>query len=200
MHLPLLPSLSSFIFIYSSFFFFPLYKSLYTITLSSFIYSSLSPFVHLQLHVQLFFFFIMDSSSFSLFSFMTLFMLFSSNRSEGVPLSTNSRWIVDNRSGQRVKLACVNWASHLKPVVTEGLSKKPLDQISKRILAMGFNCVRLTWPIYLATNDTLASLTVKQSFQNFGLNEDIVGIRINNPSIIDLSLIKAFQVRLNTNY
>ncbi|XP_044484972.1 glycosyl hydrolase 5 family protein-like [Mangifera indica] len=135
----------------------------------------------------------MDSSSFSLFSFMTLFMLFSSNRSEGVPLSTNSRWIVDNRSGQRVKLACVNWASHLKPVVTEGLSKKPLDQISKRILAMGFNCVRLTWPIYLATNDTLASLTVKQSFQNFGLNEDIVGIRINNPSIIDLSLIKAFQ-------
>ncbi|GLT86552.1 hypothetical protein SLE2022_046860 [Rubroshorea leprosula] len=67
-----------------------------------------------------------------------------------LPLSTNSRWIVDDQTGQRVKLACANWVSHLEPIVAEGLaeglSKQPLDVISKKILSMGFNCVRLTCP------------------------------------------------------
>ncbi|KAF3431158.1 hypothetical protein FNV43_RR25888 [Rhamnella rubrinervis] len=110
----------------------------------------------------------------------------------GLPLSTSSRWIVDE-AGQRVKLACLNWVAHLDAVVAEGLSKQPLDVISNRILSMGFNCVRLTWPIYLATNHSLASLTVRKSFQNLGLRESIAGIQANNPSIIDLPLIKAFQ-------
>ncbi|KAJ4710974.1 Cellulase (Glycosyl hydrolase family 5) [Melia azedarach] len=109
-----------------------------------------------------------------------------------LPLSTNSRWVVDE-SGQRVKLACVNWVSHLEAVVAEGLSKQPVDVISKKIAAMGFNCVRLTWPLFLATNDSLASLTVRQSFQKLGLLEAIAGIQTNNPSIIDLPLIKAYQ-------
>lgn len=109
------------------------------------------------------------------------------------PLSTNSRWIVDD-SGKRVKLACVNWVTHLEAVVAEGLSKQPVDVISRRILEMGFNCVRLTWPLYLATNDTLASMTVRQSFQKLGLMESIAGFQVNNPSLIDLTLIKAYQV------
>ncbi|KAG6713877.1 hypothetical protein I3842_05G175000 [Carya illinoinensis] len=110
-----------------------------------------------------------------------------------LPLYTNSRWIVDGE-GQRVKLACVNWVSHMEVVVAEGLSKQPVDAISDRIKSMGFNCVRLTWPLFLATNDSLASLTVRQSFQNLGLSESIAGIQANNPSIVDLSLIQAFQV------
>ncbi|GMI87737.1 hypothetical protein like AT1G13130 [Hibiscus trionum] len=109
-----------------------------------------------------------------------------------LPLSTNSRWIVDE-GGQRVKLACVNWVSHLEPVLAEGLSKQSMDTIAKRIVSTGFNCVRLTWPLFLITNDSLASLTVRQSFQRFGLLESIVGIQANNPSIIDVSLIKAYQ-------
>ncbi|PQQ05210.1 uncharacterized protein Pyn_23910 [Prunus yedoensis var. nudiflora] len=109
-----------------------------------------------------------------------------------VPLSTSSRWIVDE-SGQRVKLACVNWVSHLEAVVAEGLSKQPVDAISKRIASLGFNCVRLTWPTFLATNDTLASVTVRQSFQSLGLSESIAGLQSNNPSIIDLTLIQAYQ-------
>lgn len=136
--------------------------------------------------------------SFSLFSVLHLLTVFSIKYFkpvDGFPLSTNSRWIVDDKSGQRVKLACVNWASHLEPVVAEGLSKKPVDAISKEILAMGFNCVRFTWPIYLATNDSLASLTVRQSFLKIGLTETIAGIQTNNPSIIDLPLIEVFQVR-----
>ncbi|PON42296.1 1,4-alpha-glucan-branching enzyme [Parasponia andersonii] len=109
-----------------------------------------------------------------------------------LPLSTNSRWIVDE-SGQRVKLACLNWVSHLEAVVAEGLSKQPIDAIAGRISSLGFNCVRLTWPLYLATNDSLASLTVRQSFQSLGLTQAIAGIQSNNPSIIDLPLIQAFQ-------
>ena len=111
----------------------------------------------------------------------------------GLPLRTDSRWIV-GQDGRRVKLACVNWVSHLEVVVAEGLSKKPVDAISKGIKSMGFNCVRLTWPILLVTNDSLASLTVRSSFQNLGLLESVAGVQTNNPSIIDLPLIQAFQV------
>lgn len=112
-----------------------------------------------------------------------------------LPLSTDSRWIVDE-TGRRVKLACVNWASHLEAVVAEGLSKQPVDLISKQIGSMGFNCVRLTWPLFLATNESLANLTVRKSFTRLGLIESVAGFQANNPSLIDLSLINAYQVRI----
>lgn len=115
------------------------------------------------------------------------------------PLSTNSRWIV-NESGRRVKLACVNWVTHLEVAVAEGLSKQPVDVISKKIVDMGFNCVRLTWPLFLFTNDSLASLTVRQSFKNLGLLESIAGLQANNPSIVDLPLITAYQVFTSTPF
>ncbi|KAL3511360.1 hypothetical protein ACH5RR_030761 [Cinchona calisaya] len=119
-------------------------------------------------------------------------MIFSPKAVVAQPLYTNSRWIV-NESGQRVKLACVNWVTHLEVVVAEGLSKQPVDVISKNIVDLGFNCVRLTWPLFLFTNDTLASLTVRQSFRMVGLTDSISGFQTNNPSIIDLSLIDAYQ-------
>lgn len=135
---------------------------------------------------------------FSFLSLLWLPIIFSSvilqsKLAMALPLYTNSRWIVDGE-GQRVKLACVNWVSHMEVVVAEGLSKQPVDAISKRIKSMGFNCVRLTWPLFLATNDSLSSLTVRQSFQSLGLTESISGIQANNPSIVDLSLIQAYQV------
>ncbi|XP_024993411.1 uncharacterized protein LOC112527181 [Cynara cardunculus var. scolymus] len=111
-----------------------------------------------------------------------------------LPLSTNSRWIVDNgNGGERVKLSCVNWVSHLDAVVAEGLSKQPVDAISNKISAMGFNCVRLTYPLFLFTNDSFASVTVRQSLRKLGLIESIAGFQSNNPSIIDLPLLQAFQ-------
>ncbi|KAJ1392849.1 Ricin B, lectin domain [Sesbania bispinosa] len=109
-----------------------------------------------------------------------------------LPLYTNGRWIV-NEGGNRVKLSCVNWVSHMDALVAEGLSQQPLDVISKGIKSMGFNCVRLTWPLFLLTNDSFTSLTVRHSFQNLGLLQSISGIQANNPSIIDLPLIKAYQ-------
>ncbi|EXB82480.1 hypothetical protein L484_027655 [Morus notabilis] len=125
--------------------------------------------------------------------FISLFTIITqTSTGSAEPLYTNSRWIVDE-GGRRVKLACVNWVSHLEPVVAEGLSKQPLDVIAAQISALGFNCVRLTWPIYLATNDSLASLTVRDSFQRLGLEESIAGLQTYNPSIVDLSLIQAYQ-------
>uniref|UniRef100_A0A804HMS0 Glycoside hydrolase family 5 domain-containing protein n=1 Tax=Musa acuminata subsp. malaccensis TaxID=214687 RepID=A0A804HMS0_MUSAM len=114
------------------------------------------------------------------------------HNSSALPLSSSSRWIVDE-SGLRVKLACVNWVSHLEPVVVEGMGKQPLDTISKKIAAMGFNCVRLTWPLFLVTNDSLAGLTVRQSFQALGLMESIAAIQVNNPDLLNLTLIQAFK-------
>jgi hypothetical protein len=131
----------------------------------------------------------------SIFSFLVIFsdVMIPQKHVTALPLSTNSRWIVDE-NGQRVKLACVNWVSHLEVMVAEGLSEQPMDAIAKRIVSMGFNCVRLTWPVFLVTNDTLGSLTVRQSLRSLGLLESISGIQANNPSIIDLPLLNVYQV------
>ncbi|KAE8670465.1 Cytochrome P450 86A2 [Hibiscus syriacus] len=78
-------------------------------------------------------------------------------------------------------------------MLAEVLSRQPMDVIAKRIVSMGFNYVRYTWPVFLVTNDSLASLTVRQSFQRLGFVESIAEIQANNPSIIDVPLIKAYQ-------
>ncbi|WVZ22456.1 hypothetical protein V8G54_001000 [Vigna mungo] len=148
--------------------------------------------------------------SFLLINILSVLIIFFSGGGGGIvdvrpvaatalPLRTDSRWIV-GQDGRRVKLACVNWVSHVEAVVAEGLSKKPVDDISQGIKSMGFNCVRLTWPILLVTNDSLASLTVRRSFQNLGLLDSVAGVQTNNPSIIDLPLIQAFQVTFFFNF
>ena len=60
---------------------------------------------------------------------------------------------------------------------------------------MGFNCVRLSWLTFLFSDDSLGAVTVRQYFQNLGLAQALAGIQSNNPSIIDLPIQKAFQVR-----
>lgn len=113
-------------------------------------------------------------------------------QAEGLPLSTSSRWIVDER-GRRVKLACVNWPAHLEPMLAEGLGKRPVDAIAGDVAAMGFNCVRLNWPTFLVTDAYYASLTVAQSLQRLNLTESLAGVRANNPGVVDLTLIDAFK-------
>lgn len=111
-------------------------------------------------------------------------------------LSSSSRWIVD-QSGRRVKLACANWAAHLEPVVAEGLGKQPVDDIAAAVRSMGFNCVRLTWPVYLATRASISLLTVDESLRHLGLVDSAEGIAVNNPQILNLTLIEAFKVSPN---
>ncbi|KAK4780771.1 hypothetical protein SAY87_016877 [Trapa incisa] len=112
-----------------------------------------------------------------------------------LPLSTESRWIT-NGYGKRVKLACINWPSHLEPVLAEGLDKQLAYSISARVRLMGFNCVRFTWPLELPLNETLGNLTVKQSFQRLGLKESLAGIEVHNPWIVDLPLMTAYEEML----
>ncbi|CAN6268271.1 unnamed protein product [Urochloa humidicola] len=109
-----------------------------------------------------------------------------------LPLSTASRWVV-GADGRRVKLACANWASHLEPAAAEGLSRRGVGDIAARVAAMGFNCVRLTWPTYLATNTTLALLPFRWSLERLGMRESVAGVRVNNPALLDLPLIDVFR-------
>jgi hypothetical protein len=113
-------------------------------------------------------------------------------RASGLPLSTSSRWIVDE-GGRRVKLACVNWPSHLKPVLAEGLGKRPVDAIVGDVAAMGFNCVRLTWPTFLVTSASYSSVTVAESLRRLNLTESLAGVGANNPGVLDLTLTDAFK-------
>ena len=51
-------------------------------------------------------------------------------------------------SGDRVKLACVNWYGfQLEDLVINGLDRQPLDKIAGRIAELGFNCVRLVYAL-----------------------------------------------------
>lgn len=122
-----------------------------------------------------------------------IFMFLLLTVSHALPLSTNSRWIVDT-NGQRVKLACLNWVAHAETAVAEGLNRLHVDVITKKIIDLGFNCARLTWPLHLTTNRTLERMTVRESFRSNGLSTFIPGIQANNPSLLDRSLINAFQV------
>ncbi|XP_073301211.1 glycosyl hydrolase 5 family protein-like [Primulina huaijiensis] len=116
-----------------------------------------------------------------LFSYATLH--------HSLPLSTSSRWIIDEHTGDRVKLVCANWAAHLEPMLAEGLDKQPVGNIVKNVASMGFNCVRLTWATYMFTR--YADVTVAQSFSGLGLGDAMVGISRNNPRFLNLTLVDA---------
>ncbi|CAL5028279.1 unnamed protein product [Urochloa decumbens] len=108
-------------------------------------------------------------------------------------LSTSSRWIVDER-GRRVKLACVNWPSHLEPVLAEGLSHRPLAAIAAGVAAMGFNCVRLTWPTFLVAGDaTYSALTVAESLRRLNLTSALAGVEAHNAGLLGMALADAFR-------
>ncbi|XP_062117025.1 glycosyl hydrolase 5 family protein-like [Humulus lupulus] len=128
----------------------------------------------------------------TLFLIVTIMVTLQTGPARALTLSTKSRWIVDE-NGRRVKLACVNWASHLESAVPEGLSKQPIEAVAGQVSSLGFNCVHLNWATDLATDDSLASRTVRDSFKSLGLTQAISGVETNNPSIIDLPLIEAFK-------
>uniref|UniRef100_A0A0D6R3H6 Ricin B lectin domain-containing protein n=1 Tax=Araucaria cunninghamii TaxID=56994 RepID=A0A0D6R3H6_ARACU len=108
------------------------------------------------------------------------------------PLYASSRWIVD-KDGSRVKLACVNWASHVDIMVAEGLDRQPLDAITTKIGALGFNCVRLTWALYMFTDTSLGATTIRQSLRKFRLSDAENGMETHNPDLLDLSVLEVYK-------
>ncbi|GAV85091.1 Cellulase domain-containing protein, partial [Cephalotus follicularis] len=108
-----------------------------------------------------------------------------------LPLSTNKRWIIDDDSGERVKLTCVNWAAHLQPMLAEGLDKKPLSEIVAKVADNKFNCVRLTWATYMFTRYGL--LNVTDTLESLGLWAAREGIEMNNPEVLTMTLVQAYD-------
>ncbi|XP_051151274.1 glycosyl hydrolase 5 family protein-like [Andrographis paniculata] len=108
-----------------------------------------------------------------------------------LPLSTKSRWIIDEANGNRVKLVCANWAAHLDAMVAEGLNRRPVGEIAKDVKRMGFNCVRFTWATYMFTR--FSNVTVSESLGKLGLHDAIEGIKKQNPNFLKLKLIDAHR-------
>ncbi|KAL2544268.1 Glycosyl hydrolase superfamily protein [Forsythia ovata] len=126
------------------------------------------------------------------FEVIFLFLFLLSNITifcNSLPLSTSSRWIVDQKTGIRVKLGCVNWVSHLQPMIAEGLEKKPVKYISGKVSSMGFNCVRFTWATYMFTRANYSKITVSQSLDDLGLKQAKAGIAKNNPQLLNLTVV-----------
>ncbi|XP_076887470.1 glycosyl hydrolase 5 family protein-like [Bidens hawaiensis] len=124
------------------------------------------------------------------------FLIFSVLHSHSFPLSTSSRWIIDEHSGHRVKLACVNWPGHLQVMIPEGLNKKPMKNIVSDINnIMGFNCVRLTWATYMYTR--YANLTVSESLDRWNLTAAKDGVAKNNPEVLGMSIVDAQNAVVN---
>ena len=107
-----------------------------------------------------------------------------------LPLSTSGRWIIDATTGQRVKLVCVNWPSHMQAMLAEGLHLQPLDSITAMVAKLQFNCVRLTYSIHMFTR--YANLTIQQSLENYDMKNAMTGITQNNHFMLNMTLVETY--------
>ncbi|XP_030453903.2 glycosyl hydrolase 5 family protein-like isoform X1 [Syzygium oleosum] len=115
------------------------------------------------------------------------------NSTSPLPLSTDGRWIVDATTGRRVKLACVNWAAHLEPMLAEGLDKKPLGDIVAKIRRLRFNCVRLTWATHMFTQPGHGERPVEETLDALGLAKAKGGVARNNPLVLNMTHVEAYD-------
>ncbi|CAI9090097.1 OLC1v1024788C1 [Oldenlandia corymbosa var. corymbosa] len=106
----------------------------------------------------------------------------------GYPLSTDKRWIRDDATGQRVKLACVNWPGHQETMLPEGLHKAPLANIVSNIKKLGFNCVRLTYATNMFTIDD--TTTAMKNLESLGLRGAISGFNMYNPTLLEATVAR----------
>lgn len=111
--------------------------------------------------------------------------------SNAYPLSTNNRWIIDESTGQRAKLVCGNWAGHLKPMIPEGLDERPLKDIVSELVENKFNCVRLTYAIYMWTR--YGHGNVNATFDTLDAPEVVHGIAKNNPFVLSMTHVQVFD-------
>ena len=109
-----------------------------------------------------------------------------------LPLSTNKRWIVDDKIGKRVKLVCTHWVAHEKLMLAEGLYKLPLNDIVAQVRSRGFNCVRLSYATYMFTR--YANHSVAESIAKVGLPKNITdGIKKYNPWAMNMTHLQAYE-------
>ncbi|KAL3635631.1 hypothetical protein CASFOL_020178 [Castilleja foliolosa] len=136
-----------------------------------------------------------SKNTIAIFLFLTFLQI--SSICISVPLSTSSRWIINQSTGKRVKLACVNWVSHSEPMIAEGLEKKPINYIATQIAANGFNCVRFTWATFMFTRPDYKNRKVSQSLDKYNLTAAKSGIAKNNPQILNMKVIDVHKAVVN---
>ncbi|KAK4266799.1 hypothetical protein QN277_023673 [Acacia crassicarpa] len=127
----------------------------------------------------------------ALFFFVAISVLLTSQYSNAYPLSTQNRWIMDDSTGERAKLVCGNWAGHLQPMLPEGLDKRPLKELVAEIVKHKFNCVRLTYAIYMWTR--YRDRNVGETLEELDIPEAVEGIRKNNPWALKKTHVEAFE-------
>nr|AFK48266.1 unknown [Lotus japonicus] len=123
--------------------------------------------------------------------FLLLLVSILASHSNAYPLSTQGRWIIDESTGQRAKLVCANWAGHLQPMIPEGLDRRPLKEIVSELVKHKFNCVRLTYAIYMWTR--YGGHIVSGTFDGLDVPEVVAGIAKNNPSVLKMTHIQVFE-------
>ncbi|RDX59815.1 hypothetical protein CR513_61825, partial [Mucuna pruriens] len=134
----------------------------------------------------------LGTASRSVFLLFLIVLIFASSQySNAYPLSTQNRWIIDEATGQRAKLVCGNWAGHLHAMIPEGLDRRPLKDIVAELVNRKFNCVRLTYAIYMWTRYGHAK--VNATFAPFDAPEVLKGIAKNNPSVLTMTHVQVFD-------
>ncbi|XP_057454557.1 glycosyl hydrolase 5 family protein-like [Lotus japonicus] len=123
--------------------------------------------------------------------FLVLLVSIVASHSNANPLSTQGRWIIDDSTGQRAKLVCGNWAGHLQPMIPEGLDRRPLKELVSELVKHNFTCVRLTYAIYMWTR--YGDHIVNDTLNTFDVPEVVTGIAKNNPSVLKMTHIQAFE-------
>ena len=120
-----------------------------------------------------------------LFLLLLVFIFEIASHSNAYPLSTHKRWIIDEATGQRAKLVCGNWAGHLKPMIPEGLVRRPLKDLVSELAVHQFSCVRLPHAIYMWTR--YGNGNVNATFDSLDAPEVVEGIAKNNPSVLSMT-------------
>ncbi|CAE7435812.1 PEX1 [Symbiodinium natans] len=88
---------------------------------------------------------------------------------------TQGRWIVD-ATGNRVKLACVNWAgAEVKDGLVGGLQARNVSSIAATFKSMGFNCVRFPWSVWMVQTNPRVPDHLQKSL--LGANPQLMGLR-----------------------
>ena len=63
-------------------------------------------------------------------------------------LSTDGPYLINTKTAQRVRLKCVNWyGAHQEMFGVGGLDRQTIGNISRQIVLMGANCVRIPFSI-----------------------------------------------------
>ncbi|KAL0556755.1 hypothetical protein IC582_005271 [Cucumis melo] len=122
---------------------------------------------------------------------LALVFLFSSLSTYSLPLSTRGRWIIDSKTGQRVKLVCVNWPSHTQSMLIEGLNHRPLKELADEAIKLRFNCVRLTYATHMFTR--YANRTVEENFDLLDLGQAKAGLAQYNPFVLNKTIAEAYE-------